>query len=223
MLSRRSVFLASIVCWVALSGLPGCRAKSAAPDATQPKAAAPQAAPSPSLAPPTAAQEPPDSPAPAAATGTLVAATLGSTPNVHAHDTTLLCGQPTQEDLALAKEQGFQIVLTLRGQDEIDWDEQGVAEQLGLQFRRVEMQDPATLSDDVFAQTREILRSAKANGQKVMVHCGSANRVGAVWLVHRVLDEGVSLDQAEQEAREVGLRSEALLQRATQYIKQETE
>ena len=47
--------------------------------------------------------------APAAEGPMLEPTTLGSTRNVHAHGTTLLCGQPSPADLAAAKEQGIQV------------------------------------------------------------------------------------------------------------------
>lgn len=145
-------------------------------------------------------------------------AELGSTPNVHAAGSVWLCGQPTKEDLALAKEKGIDIVLTLRGQDEIDWDEAKFAEGLGLDFKRIAFRSPESLTDEVFDETRALLNNAKNDEKEVMVHCGSANRVGAIWLVHRMIDHGVPKDQAEKEAKEVGLRNEDYLKRALEYV-----
>ncbi len=144
--------------------------------------------------------------------------TLGSTPNVHSYGPTLLCGQPSEKDLAAAKQRGIQVVLTLRGKNEIDWDEKAVAEQLGLQFERVDFRGPDTLTDEVFGKSRQILREAKMANQPVMLHCGSANRVGAIWMVYRVLDEGISWDQAYQEAKDVGLRTDGYVDRAKEYV-----
>lgn len=148
-------------------------------------------------------------------------AKLGTTPNVHAAGSVWLCGQPTEEDLALAKDKGIRIVVSLRGQDEIPWDEAKVAEQLGLDFKRIAFRSPESLTDEVFKSTREILKSAQEDDKPVMVHCGSANRVGAIWLVHRMLDQGVSQEQAVKEAKEVGLRNEDYLKRALEYVEKE--
>jgi hypothetical protein len=54
-----------------------------------------------------------------------------------------------------------------------------------------------------------------------MLHCGSANRVGAIWLAHRVLNDGVELQTAREEAKEVGLRTVGYEQRALQFIAKE--
>ncbi|MBI1312566.1 methyltransferase domain-containing protein [bacterium] len=51
-----------------------------------------------------------------------------------------------------------------------------------------------------------------------MVHCASANRVGAVWLAHRVLDAKIPVEASLAEARAVGLRTSAYEQRAYEYI-----
>jgi uncharacterized protein (TIGR01244 family) len=57
----------------------------------------------------------------------------------------------------------------------------------------------------------------KAN-QPVYIHCASANRVGAVWLVKRVLQDGWAVDKATEEAKLIGLRSAPLEQFALKYI-----
>ena len=57
----------------------------------------------------------------------------------------------------------------------------------------------------------------KAN-QPAYVHCGSANRVGAVWLVKRVLQDGWTIEKATEEAKLIGLRSEPLEKFALSYI-----
>ena len=57
----------------------------------------------------------------------------------------------------------------------------------------------------------------KAN-QPVYVHCASANRVGAVWLVKRVLQDGWPVDKATTEAKAIGLSAPGLEKFALEYI-----
>jgi hypothetical protein len=52
----------------------------------------------------------------------------------------------------------------------------------------------------------------------VFIHCGSANRVGAVWLIKRVLQDGWTVPKATEEAKMIGLRSAPLEQFALKYI-----
>ena len=50
------------------------------------------------------------------------------------------------------------------------------------------------------------------------IHCATANRVGAFWMIRRVLRDGWTLENAEEEARKIGLRNETLLAFAKDYI-----
>ena len=52
-----------------------------------------------------------------------------------------------------------------------------------------------------------------------MLHCASGNRVGAVWLAYRVLDEGLEPGAALEEARTIGLRSAGYEERALEYVR----
>jgi len=56
--------------------------------------------------------------------------------------------------------------------------------------------------------------------QPIYIHCGSANRVGAVWMIKRVLRDKWPLEKALAEAQAIGLNNPALTAFATDYIKQ---
>jgi hypothetical protein len=51
------------------------------------------------------------------------------------------------------------------------------------------------------------------------LHCGSSNRVGAVWLPWRVLDGGVEVEKAVAEAKPIGLKKAEYEEKALDYIK----
>jgi hypothetical protein len=72
------------------------------------------------------------------------------------------------------------------------------------------------LTDDVFDRVRATL--AEHGDEPLVLHCGRANRVGAVWMVHRVLNDGVGIDQALAEAQTAGLRTPEYVERAQDYI-----
>ena len=143
-------------------------------------------------------------------------AKLGKTRNVHACGKIFLAGQPAPEDIALMKKKGIKRVITLRTDGEVDWDEAGRVKQAGIDFVQVPFRLPDSLTDEVFDKVRKLLKEPKMT--PALLHCGSANRVGAVWLAHRVLDEGVPVDEAMKEARQVGLRTPAYLEKALDYI-----
>ena len=54
--------------------------------------------------------------------------------------------------------------------------------------------------------------------QPTFIHCGSANRVGAMWLIKRVKVDGWSVEDATAEAEAIGLRSVALKAFALEYV-----
>lgn len=129
---------------------------------------------------------------------------LGATPNVHSFGPTLLCGQPKGDALKIAKQRGIKVAVSLRQQGEVGWDEAAAAQAAGLKFQRIAFRAPDTLNDKVFAAARKALSDAE--GQPVMLYCGSANRVGAIWAAHRALDAGLSVDDAIKEGRRVGMK-----------------
>jgi uncharacterized protein (TIGR01244 family) len=85
----------------------------------------------------------------------------------------------------------------------------------GMAYVHVPFADADGLTDAVFDTLREQLKNAE---RPILLHCNSANRVGAVWLAHRVLDGKLTYDDAAAEARTIGLKDDDLDKRARQYI-----
>ena len=54
----------------------------------------------------------------------------------------------------------------------------------------------------------------------MLIHCATANRVGAFMMIFRVLEQGWSEDKALEEAERIGLRSGGLKKFAHEYISQ---
>ena len=81
------------------------------------------------------------------------------------------------------------------------------AKSLGLNYINIPFNGAAARS-----QGRRHFLATIANkaNQPVFVHCGSASRVGGMWLVKRVLQDGWAVDKATEEAKLIGLRSEPL-------------
>jgi uncharacterized protein (TIGR01244 family) len=59
---------------------------------------------------------------------------------------------------------------------------------------------------------------ADKSNQPVFIHCGSANRVGGVWMIKRVLQDKWAVDRATTEAEAIGLNSAQLKSFAASYI-----
>ena len=143
---------------------------------------------------------------------------IGDAKNVSQFGNFFMSGQFTKEDIGLLKEKGITTVITLRTDGEVKWDEKAELEKNGIKFLKVPFGRPDTLSDDVFEKVRKLLRNSAAKKQKVLLHCGSANRVGAVWAAFRACDQHVDLEMAIKESKKVGLRSPGYETKAKAYI-----
>ena len=141
---------------------------------------------------------------------------LGNTKNVHKADRLFFAGQFSKDEIKLISDAKVTRVITLRTDGEINWDEESAIKEAGMTFIKIPFRKPETLTDEVFDKIRELLRD---KSETTLFHCGSANRVGGVWLPFRVLDEGVDLEQALSEAKEIGLRTPFIEEKALAYIK----
>jgi uncharacterized protein (TIGR01244 family) len=134
-------------------------------------------------------------------------------------DAVVACGGAT-ETAALEglKNDGFRTVINLRLPTEqgANVEENAArAKALGLNYLSLPFngQSPDPKVVDAF-----LAAVANKANQPVYIHCGSASRVGAVWLVKRVLQDGWPVDKATEEAKLIGLRSEPLEKFALSYI-----
>lgn len=143
----------------------------------------------------------------------------GSVTRLHTLGGVFLASQPSQEDFRMAKAGGIKTVVNLRQADELDWNEEEFIQELGLSYHHVPFKVPDELTDEVFDQVRQLL--TKQENKPILLHCSSANRVGAVWLAHRVLDGGISYDEALVEAKTVGLKLPAYEAKAKDYIERQ--
>ncbi len=141
---------------------------------------------------------------------------LGSMKPVTVFGDVYLAGQPAPSDLALFKTGGIQTIISLRLAKEIAWDEAVAVDQAGMKFVHVPFQRPEQLKPEIFDKVIKVLRD-KRRGPTVL-HCGSANRVGAIWYAYRVLDGQLSPEEARKEAQAVGLRTPAYLEKAQEYV-----
>ena len=144
---------------------------------------------------------------------------LGDTKNVTQFGSIYLAGQFEKDDIAELKKADINLVITLRTDGEVKWDEKSAIEKEGIQFLAIPFRSPDSLNDEVFNKVRAAFKN-NAN-KKVMLHCGSANRVGAVWAAYRSLDQGLSVEDAIAEGKKVGLRNAGYEAKAKDFIKRE--
>ena len=127
-------------------------------------------------------------------------------------------GQPWSEHLPKLKEAGIKVVLNLRPHDEHDGErEEAKVKELGMSYFNipVSFSSPDELdADDFLKITDEQLK----NGP-VFIHCAVGARVGAFWMIRRVLRDSWEFDKALEEANKIGLRSQSpLVEFAKEYI-----
>lgn len=154
-------------------------------------------------------------PKPETAPPILLETAFGEATNTHSFGTILTAGQLSRTDLEFARGQQVKTIVTLRTEGELEWNERDVVDSLGMTFVEIPFRAPDTLTDDIFERGRLVLENAQ---QPLILHCGSANRVGALWLPWRVLDGGLSVEEALAEAKTVGLKTPEYETRALDYI-----
>jgi uncharacterized protein (TIGR01244 family) len=134
-------------------------------------------------------------------------------------DATVACGGSV-EPAALAglRKDGFVSVVNLRQANEPGADveaAQAAAKAAGLKY--IHLPFNAASPDEKIVESFLSAVADKSN-QPVFIHCGSANRVGSVWMIKRVLQDGWTVERARAEAEAIGLSSPNLLAFATSYI-----
>jgi uncharacterized protein (TIGR01244 family) len=134
-------------------------------------------------------------------------------------DATVGCGGATQPAaMSELKKQGFASVINLRVATEPGAEveaSRAAAQAAGLKYIHLPFNtsspDPA-LVDNFLAAVGD------TSNQPVYIHCASANRVGAVWMIKRALRDGWPVEKAQEEAEAIGLSNPGLKAFATRYI-----
>lgn len=109
-------------------------------------------------------------------------------------------GQPSRSDLAGLAAAGVRTVINLRAPGEpVEFDEAQEVARLGLRYVSIPVAGPQDLSAETTARFSRELELARAEGA-TLVHCASANRVGALV----ALDCGITCGAPHQEALTLG-------------------
>ena len=116
------------------------------------------------------------------------------------------------------KDDGFVSVINLRlaSEEGVELDASRMAaEAVGMEYIHLPLDsknvDPQVIDNFLAAVGDE------AN-QPVYVHCGSATRAAALWMIKRVTVDGWDIDKASNEARAIAKKPDAAVAFASQYI-----
>jgi protein tyrosine phosphatase (PTP) superfamily phosphohydrolase (DUF442 family) len=126
-------------------------------------------------------------------------------------------GQPRLVHLEQLKKEGVKAIINLRQPSEHRAEEEEAkARELGLRYFNI----PFAIGSPTDEQVEEFLRiTDDPENRPAFIHCAGAIRVGAFWMIRRVLRDGFTVEAAEEEAKQIGLRENPHLNEfARQYI-----
>ena len=112
-------------------------------------------------------------------------------------------GQPRLEHLEQLKADGVKAILNLRQPSEHRAaEEEAKAKELGLKYFNI----PVAVADPKEDQATEFLKITDDPANRpIFIHCTAAVRVGAFWMIRRVLRDGWTVDAAQADAEKIGL------------------
>jgi protein tyrosine phosphatase (PTP) superfamily phosphohydrolase (DUF442 family) len=112
-------------------------------------------------------------------------------------------GQPRLEHLDQLKAEGIRAIVNLRQPSEHRADEEEAkAKELGLRYFNI----PVVFADPKDEQVDQFLALTDDPANRpAFIHCTAAIRVGAFWLIRRVVRDGWTFEKAEEEAVKIGL------------------
>jgi uncharacterized protein (TIGR01244 family) len=127
-------------------------------------------------------------------------------------------GATQAEAIASLKRQGFVTVINLRLTGEENLDLQGNAEAAkaaGLNYIHLPF-DTSAPAEGVVEKFIETVGNEE--NQPIYVHCGSATRAAALWMIGRVLVDGWDMESAGAEAAQIAQKPPQAIAFARKYI-----
>jgi uncharacterized protein (TIGR01244 family) len=113
---------------------------------------------------------------------------------------------------------GFASVISLRLGDEEGMDvdaSRQAAQSAGIRYLHLPF-DPENLAPGEIQRVLDA--AADPVNHPVYFHCSSATRVGAVWMIGRVLRDGWEIDAAQAEARQIAKKPDEAIAFANVYL-----
>jgi uncharacterized protein (TIGR01244 family) len=135
------------------------------------------------------------------------ATNAGVTNLVSPQNNVLSSGQPTEEQFRLLAQSGLKHVINLRPSSEQDWDEGALVRSLGMEYYNLPISGAVDFTSANARSLDQLL--AGLNGEPVLVHCASGNRVGGLIAVSARDSKGLDVEEAIAEGRRWGLTAMA--------------
>ncbi len=129
-------------------------------------------------------------------------------------------GQPPLDSFDKLKALGFQNIVNLRTSNEGNYDEKTEAQRVkeaGLNYTHIPVRGSAPLTDQKIEEITQAIVKNRSLG-KTLVHCSSGNRV-ALWAGGQFYkDHGVSKEDAQKIARQIGLTKVSLQENLKNFL-----
>ena len=119
-------------------------------------------------------------------------------------DGVLSGGQPTEEEIERVARAGFKTVVNLRTEGERgSWDEEPAVTALGMRYLPLPVEGADGITVENAARLAEVLADDEL--KPLFVHCGSGNRVGALFAMKAFHLDGEDAETALEIGRAAGL------------------
>lgn len=114
-------------------------------------------------------------------------------------------GRPSPAALQSARDAGVRIVVDLcPASENPGFDEAEFVRALGLEYINLPIGSPADLTPEKARALASVIARA-STGHPALVHCGSGNRVGALFALKSALVDGCDLETALAQGRAAGM------------------
>lgn len=132
-------------------------------------------------------------------------------------DATAACAGETPGDaFATIADMGFTSVVNVRLADEPGVGaEAGLVAAAGLRYYHLPC-DPKAPASEIAERFLAIV--ADVSNQPLYIHCRSANRVGGLWAIKRVVQDGWTRPDAVAEGQRIGLKSPEMLDFVQRFL-----
>jgi uncharacterized protein (TIGR01244 family) len=119
----------------------------------------------------------------------------------------LLAGQPEPEDWETLRRRGYRLIVNMRSDADRAAAQAAAAKAADLDY--VHLPLPAyELEAEHLTEFSNLI--TQHQDEPMVIHCRTASRVALVWMLHRVVQEGLSHEEAEAELRAAGYDEDSM-------------
>lgn len=137
-------------------------------------------------------------------------------------DNIVYAAQPDENTTLMFKDQGFDVVINLRGLDEdIGFDEEKLVLEQGIFYTHIPYlhdDDERMIDNDALTKIKQTIEEAKENNLKVLLHCSHGLRAASTLGLILYRDYGYSVQEAEQISKTVGMRGNWIQKRFDEFV-----